>query len=446
VPFIRLHLSATLPTILLYVYVLPMPRIVPQGPWTNKLDWDLHATHDGETYVPFRLYVQPRDMHQPARNFLRFLQLPAELQIAIFRYCDSAVLFQLMRVSSGTRKEAEKLFWSCPDAWYQIHGSWLLAGGFSGHTYNALDFLARARQIEVEFGGLGPLSHNAWEDGVRQYAKRPPGPIRDQQIYNFWQTLQWRFPCVTNVVLSGMSGEDAGIAPPADFITVAEKCPARIRVSVSCLQWVAGHPARATRTLWRPIYPQNSQSATWYAVTLHWTRQSVLPPPKKFSGPVGAFCHIQYYSSQTRYRFYASRLLRIQATEAYYLQDGPKPCICPMSGCGLQFELPGQWAAHAIDAGHDTDITLPSKQLQTLFEDHSARIEGIEQACANAMAELQIAWGKEGSKQRADAEQAFLFQLQHDPLYTHEKVPEESSMWLDYLEKMDKHTGLELEL
>jgi hypothetical protein len=116
-----------------------------------------------------------------------------------------------------------------------------------------------------------------------------------------------------------------------------------------------------------------------------------------------------------------------------------------MSGCGLQFELPGQWAAHAIDAGHDTDITLPSRQLQTLFEDQSARIERMEQQYTGAMADLQRAWGKEGSKLRVDAEKAFLSQLQHDPLYMHEKVPEDSVMWLDYKEKMDKHTELELE-
>jgi hypothetical protein len=71
-----------------------------------------------------------------------------------------------MRVSSGARREAEKLFWSCSDAWYYIDGLWLLAGGFSGHTYNALDFLARAKKIKVEFGGLGPLTHNVWEDGI----------------------------------------------------------------------------------------------------------------------------------------------------------------------------------------------------------------------------------------------------------------------------------------
>ncbi|KAH6875637.1 hypothetical protein BKA58DRAFT_380191 [Alternaria rosae] len=447
--FVLVPISTTITTTLFlhlfYVYKQIMSRVVPQGPWITKLDWDLYATHDGEIHVPFRHHVQPRDMHQPTKNFRRFLQLPTELQIAIFSHCDSAVLFQLMHVSSRTRKEAKKLFWSCPDAWFQIDGRWLLAGGFSGHTYNDLDFLACARQIEVDFNGCGPLTHNAWEDGIQQYAKRPPDHIRDQQIYRFWQTLQWRFPCATDVVLSGLSGEDAGVAPPADYMTVAEKCPSRIRASVSCRQRVAGHPSRATRTLWRLSYPSYGQSQAWEVATLYWTRQCVLPPPKTFRGPVGAFCRIQYHSSHYFYRHFAIRALSIQAIKAYYLQDSQKPCVCPISGCGLQFELPGQWAAHAIDTGHYNNITFPSRQLQTSFKDHSARIESLEQKYADAMAELQIAWGKEGSNQRANAEQAFLSQLQHDPLYMHEKPPEESFMWLDYKEKMNKHAELELE-
>jgi hypothetical protein len=414
-----------------------MPRIVPRGSWTTELDWNLHATHDGEIHVPFQFYVRPRDGHQRAESFLQFLQLPAELQIAIFHHCDSAVLFQLMRVSSKTRREAEKLFWSCPDSWVQIDGPWLLAGGFSGHTYNAIDFLARVKQVEVQFGGLGPLSHNAWEDGVRQYAKRPPDHIRDQQINKFWQTLQWRFPCATNVVLSGLSGDDAGVPPPAAYTITAEKCPSRIRTSVSCLQPITGHHARKTRTLWRQTRPDSSQLATWEVVTLDWTRQIVLPPHRTFSGPVGAFCRIGYYHSLCFYRHFASQLLLIQATKAYHLHPDQRPYICPFSGCSLQFELPGQWATHMIDIGHDPgEIDPPGELFRISFKDHFARQARIEQQYVDDMADLRIQWGKEGSQQRMDAEQAFLTQLQHDPLYTHEKPPEESVIWLHYKRTM----------
>jgi hypothetical protein len=431
------HIPA-LPLILLpYNYKPIMPRIVPRGPWTTELDWNLHATYNGETYVPFHFYVRPRDGHQRAKNFPHFLRLPAELQVAIFRHCDSAVLFQLMRVSSTTRREAEKLFWSCPDSWVQIDGTWLLAGGFSGHTHNAIDFLARAKQLEVNFSGSGPLSHNAWVDGVQQYAKQPPNHIRDRQIQYFWQILQWRFPCATNVILSGDSGEDAGVPPPAAFMTMVEQCPTQLCASVSCLQQIPGYPARATRTLWRQTRPDGNQSAAWELVTLDWRRQTVLPPPRTFSGPVGAFCRIEYYNSLFFYRRFASWLLLVQATEAYHLRPTQKPCICPSSGCGLQFELPGQWATHMIDVGHNPgEIDPPGELFQTLFKDHFARQARIEQQYADKIASLRIQWGKEGSQQRTDAEQAFLTQLRHDPLYTHEMPPEESAIWLRYKRAM----------
>ncbi|KAF2820794.1 hypothetical protein CC86DRAFT_374124 [Ophiobolus disseminans] len=413
-------------------------RVVPRGPWTGKLNWNLRATYRGETYVPFHVYVQLDNTHQPsARDFRQFTQLPAELQLQIFCYCDSAVLFQLMHVSSATRRKAEKLFWSCPDLWWKVDGDWLLAGGFSGHIYYAIDFLASAKQIEVEFSDLGSFSHNAWEDGERQYAKPPPDHVRDQQIHNFWQTLQRRFPNATDVILSEWTADEAGTPPPAGLRITAGKCPTRIRTSVSCLQKVAKYPRQETRSLWRPRYPSSNQLGAWEVVTLDWTRTSVLPPHKKFSGPVGAFCRIGHDKYQNYCMQSAIRVLRIYAIEAYYLQNRQSPSACPFPGCGLQFALPGQWAIHAIDARHDEGIDLPSKQLRSLFQDHSARLARIQQQCTDAMEGLRSEWGKEGSTQRTEAEHAFVSQLQHDPLYTHEYPPRDSSIWRRYQREMN---------
>ncbi|KAF2828286.1 hypothetical protein CC86DRAFT_454905 [Ophiobolus disseminans] len=343
-------------------------RVVPQGPWTGKLNWDLYAAYNGETYVPFHVYVQLDSTHRPpARVFLQFTQLPAELQLQIFSHCDSAVLFQLMHVSSATRREAAKLFWSYPDLWWKIDGDWLLAGGFPGHISYALEFLASVKQMEVEFADLGSFAHNAWEDGERQYARPPPSHVRDQQIHNFWQILQRRFPSAANVILT---------------------------------------------------YPSSNKLPAWEVVTLDWTRNSVLPPRKKFRGPVGAFCRIEHDIYRSSCLQSAVRVLRIYAIEAYYLQDGQRPCICPSPGCGLQFALPGEWAIHAIDAMHDEDKDLPSKQLESLFQDHSARLARIEQQCEDAMESLRSDWGEEGGTRRTAIEHAFLSQLQHDPLYT----------------------------
>ncbi|KAF2028510.1 hypothetical protein EK21DRAFT_69651, partial [Setomelanomma holmii] len=90
-------------------------------------------------------------------SFPQFVQLPTELQLQVLPFCHSATLFQLMHVSSAIRYEARKLFWSDPRSRYLVHGEWLQAGGYSGHTLNALDVLACIEHIEVDFGSNGPF-------------------------------------------------------------------------------------------------------------------------------------------------------------------------------------------------------------------------------------------------------------------------------------------------
>jgi hypothetical protein len=86
--------------------------------WARSLNWDLEATHYSEPRVPFAIYVRPSDTdsQEPSGAFTGFQILPAELQIHILSLCDAHTLFQLMHVSSATRAEAKKLFWSLPDA------------------------------------------------------------------------------------------------------------------------------------------------------------------------------------------------------------------------------------------------------------------------------------------------------------------------------------------
>jgi hypothetical protein len=416
--------------------------LVLKGPWTGPLNWDLYATHIGETRIPFHLHVQLKETHQPAGDFPQFIHLPLELQLDIFRFCDSTTLFQLMRVSSATRKEAKKLFWSDPEPWYHIYGDWLLAGGYSGHTLNSIDALACMNQIEVDFGGTEPLFCNAWVDGVQQYAKGPPDDVKDQQIQNFWQILQRRFPCATDVVLSSIISGSAGDLAPAGLTIVAEKCPAGIRTFVSCLQREAEYPRRQHRILWRQVHPSNDRPAAWEVLHPSWSRQSVFPPPKDFRGPVGAFCRMQHRLLQPSFQRWGGQLLLIYAIEGYHLQEGNTPYTCPAFGCGLQFELPGQWALHAVDTGHNADSVPPSKELRALFKKRAAKIADVEQQYKDGMTSLLIDWGDEGSEQRRDAESAFLSQLEHDASYTHDKPPTECAIWLRFTWQMKTHFWL----
>jgi hypothetical protein len=419
-----------------------MSRVVPQGPWTEPLNWNLHTTHEGEICVPFPLHVQPEITNQATSSFPQFVRLPVELQLYIVRLCDRPVLFQLMQVSSAMRKDSQKLFWSDPETWYFIRGEWLLAGGFSGRTLNAMDAFAYMQRIEVDFGASGPLEFYAWRDGMRRYNKQSPDNVWDQHIHDFWRTLQHRFPSVTEVVLSQTYGEIAGAPVPNEFGILAGKCPAGIRTSISCLQEEVDYYKRLKRILWQQVCTSDGMPAAWEVANVSWTRTSVLPPPKTFRGPVGAFCRIRYHASLQSYRHWACRFLFIYAIEAHHQQEKQTPYTCLASDCDLQFEVPGQWAAHAIDSEHDRKITLPDKQLRALFHSHVERVSEMKQQYPEALARMQIEWGKEGSEQRSKAESVFLSQLQHDPLYTQDKSPEESEIWLSYKRAMNNELWL----
>jgi hypothetical protein len=413
-----------------------MSRVVPQGPWTEPLNWNLHTTHEGEICVPFSLYVQPEPTNQPTSSFTQFVQLPVELQLYILRFCDSAVLFQLMHVSSVMRREAKKLLWSDPGTRYFIHGEWLLAGGFSGHTPNAIDAFTSMQRIEVDFGAAGPLEFHAWRDGIHRYNKHSPEDVWDHHIHDFWQTLQRQFPSVTDVVLSQTYAGLGGAPVPNELCILAGKCPVGIWTSVSCLQEEVDHYKRLHRILWQQVHTSDSLSTAWEVANTSWTRTSVLPPPKTFSGPVGAFCRIGYHASLQSYRHWACRYLFIYALEAHYQREKQTPYTCLASDCDVQFEAPGQWAAHAIDTRHDETITLPDKQLGALFHSHVKRVVEMKQQYPEGIARMQKEWG-EGSEQRSKAESVFLSQLRCDPLHMQDKPPEESDRWRSYKRSMN---------
>jgi hypothetical protein len=415
-----------------------MVVIVPQGPWTYELNWDLHTENTGEICMPFHLCVQQRDTSPEAKDFPQFMQLPAELQLAVFRFCNEATLFSLMSVSSYTRKEAGKLFWSSSEFWYLIPAPWLIGGGFPGHTFYAVDFLACVTHVEIEFDGmfLGP---DAWEEvPVYPWRTRPPVCITDEEIRTLWAAFQHRFPHATDVVLSQRSSDAMDFPAPTYLSIIAERCPAHIRTSMSCFRHETGYPERGTRVLWQQDHSRNSQPATaWKPVDLDWRRLNVFPPPRNFTGPVGVLTRERYHGFIRMHKKSARRVLLQQAVEAHYLHEVQGPCVCPDPGCDLEFEQPGQWTIHAMETGHDFRLEPPSQHFKTLFEENSAKMIRIGQECADAVSKLRTEGGEKGSEQRRVAEQAFLAQLHADPSYAQDEPPEECELFCRYRREMD---------
>lgn len=127
-------------------------------------DWGRFTTKGYEKCVPFAHYVQPNTVGlEKLTSFPLFPLLPRELQLHVIDYCSQATLYQLMQVSSITRDKAKQLFWSHQEARYRVDGEWLLTGGFTGHTYDATDFLANVQQVELHFASMDSFTFD-WPD------------------------------------------------------------------------------------------------------------------------------------------------------------------------------------------------------------------------------------------------------------------------------------------
>jgi hypothetical protein len=408
--------------------------VVPNGPWAGPLNWGLYATYYGDTHVPFARHVRLEPMGHPPSNFLLFQSLPVEVQLHILRFCDSATLFWLMQVCCAIRREASKLFWSDPSVWYIIDGSWLLAGGFAGHAHYDINALGCMRRIVVDFAELQPLHAQVWDDGVCNGVVEFTEEDVMRRIHDFWQTLQGRFPCATHVVLSEAFALPHGSSLPLGQKRMAEACPKSVSVYVSFLAREKGTEERLKRSLWQCVRNSHDPaSADWEQVTTRsWIQQGVSPPPKQFHGPVGTYSRYRFLERCSHYQQRARRLLVLQAVEAYYLQHKDFAFICPTAGCNVQFRSPGQWTAHAIEDRHDVDILLPSEHLRTLFAQHDTRLALLKTQVREILVAMQVAWGNQGSQQRQQAQQDFLSQLQQDPLYTHQRPADQSTIWRHY--------------
>ncbi|KAF2826636.1 hypothetical protein CC86DRAFT_322192 [Ophiobolus disseminans] len=408
--------------------------IVPRGPWTFPLNWDLYAADYGDTYIPFAQHARLEPADHPNSTFTFFPSLPVELQLHIISFCDSATLFWLMQVCSALRSEASKLFWSDPSVWYTIDGAWILAGGFPGHTHNTVDALRYMQQVIVHFSSPCPLEADPWDDGLWDNAGDYTEDDVERRIHDIWQEIQRQFPCATHVVLSNNHGCPPGALLPLDLRRMAEACPPNLSVYASWLDNEKGTRFCLKRCLWRYVHDDhNLAAAEWKDVLVRRGPQhSVLPPLKKFDGPAGAYSRHKYLKHCSEYQHKARRILVLHAVEAFFFQQKDVEFMCPTPECGTVFPTQGQWMSHAIQEGHDVNLVLPDGHLDTLFAQHDERLVQLDRSIDDTMEAMRTAWGVEGSEQRRHAEHDFLSQLKQDPRYRHQRPAEQCTMWRRY--------------
>jgi hypothetical protein len=398
---------------------------------------------------------------------------------------------------SVTRHEAKKLFWSNPDTWYCVDGCWLRHGGYAGETHRDLSFLAYVEHVnicydwleprawtksqhleEMDRNGLGYSNNNGYFTIATDQALRG----MEDEIRRFWRLLQELCPRLTHVLISTRSrGREPWDSPVIFLGRFLRLCPTDISVSVSLLQGhdYPGDPnyrRRMERNLWRLIDNNTDMTGVvdqWEKVLTDWTPQIILLPPKNFRGPVGAFMRDHYRGNRRIMQDNATRLLLIDAIERHHFHEKHKPFICFAPDCEVWLKAPGEYLLHAIETGHGKSAT-PPENLKALFDEHGQKLHRLyrqdhyepydqdtkecdllsrtpietmnqkpcdkDQAMIYEMEEEELYYREYFEKQvlldqrEHDAMRAFLYQLQHDPLYATTKPENESETWCSYLE------------
>lgn len=343
-----------------------------------------------------------------------------------------------MHVYSTIRHETQNLFWSNPDAWYCVSGEWLFAGGFAGHTHDSVEFLAKVEQVELLFDSMQSFACD-WVDGQRVRASESRSWTLDERANQIWQLLQAKCPRLKRVLVSESDPQRHVDPWPDSLATLIDKCPATISISgVSYHRRTIAGGLAYQRCLWLRTGPPNSTDSNWALSNPNWTRESILLPPKKFRGPVGAFERTLYKANRIYCYGLSLRQLSIEAMERHNFEGNQRGFTCPNPACEMHFDQPGQWPLHAIETGHSVNATFTS-ELATQSMLQLERLMYMQKKDVEIAREKMITdWGVKGSEQRRIAEHAFLSQVEFDPLYAHSKPGKQASIWIRYGDTMNQ--------
>jgi hypothetical protein len=181
----------------------------------------------------------------------------------------------------------------------------------------------------------------------------------------------------------------------------------------------------------------------WKEVSKEWMRQGIIPPPKQFHGPVGMY-NRNNYRFENRYGLQREgfRLVRLEALERHHFDGRHEPFDCFEPGCAARFEQPGEWTVHAISTRHDRTAILP-KVLAAKTNQREEEIQSMVREYESYWEKLIEECGEEGSAKQQSAKEAFLHQLENDPLYALGVPGTQTYSWDQYCKGMHWNRGYE---
>jgi hypothetical protein len=88
-------------------------------------------------------FVAPHSQ-KDSGSFARLLDLPLDVLLLVFGFCDASTRFQTMHTCTAFRYMTSRLFWADPTVWYVVYNHWWRA-----RKSNLPD------RLDVEFCGAG---------------------------------------------------------------------------------------------------------------------------------------------------------------------------------------------------------------------------------------------------------------------------------------------------
>ncbi|KAK2810294.1 hypothetical protein FQN50_003025 [Emmonsiellopsis sp. PD_5] len=379
------------------------------------LDLDLCLTKYGFPQKPFRYYVYPTALSPATQapavdSFRRFPDLPREIALLIFQFCDAPTLFQLMHTSSAIRAQTSRLFWTHQDdVWYRCSGSWLRTTDKPGYIYDCPHFARQVTQLEIHLGLMGP--------GFEQLATSHL-PLRrettEEQTRRFWAQVQESYPSLRKVVLASHAPYPP--LPPADgeynetysiMATVAQLAPPHLTAFIAIEKVRVGIQIR-THSLWRiQPAPGPGPAPSWVVVDDDWTPNRIsIPHRQRLPGPLAEYLAMEDGLSFAMLEKGGRKWLAAQTYPLY--SPGPQ-LDCPAPDCAGKFTQRAQWEDHIRNEcryltrhnwwGAECCQHTPA-EVKAVLDAREAGVKALEEKCRALWRKLKGEFGEEGTERR----------------------------------------------
>ena len=347
-------------------------------------------------------------------------------------------------MSSVLRAEASKLFWANPKAYFLVSSNWLTDGAYPAYTHCNISFLPYVQNVLVD-------SREGTDQRIFPIHDETM-VVRPERITVFWNSLTKRCPNVKRVFidqnwLSSPRRMESQQVPRALRILI-HSSPSDIQTSTFIVEETNDTPTvcsasiLSTPTCQRSLY-RPSAGGIWALVKSPQPWKTILPPAKKFNGPVGRYQQLDYNRTLTQLQRNGLWPLMVEALDRHYFYMGNNELFsCPSSTCNAYFQKAGEWTIHAAESHYNDWVTrdrfsiLP-RELRVEFEEREKALGRKEDEIRRIFNNMRDDWREGSVRKQREKERGWIEQLEKDMAWNTGTTPKESRLWQNLLQQME---------